>query len=89
MRTSIDAVETAWPEHLVADFEGRLYALGIEPSAVESANYWTPRPYVDEWNRGSDGRHGYTFISRHGYRAEVYAVTLSGPSLLDRCRRGA
>lgn len=42
-----------------------------DPRLVWQANYFTPRPYVDEYNRGSNDE-GFTYVRGR----EVYQVLL-------------
>jgi hypothetical protein len=41
-----DAIRAMWAQVVSMHFDG-------ETRNVEDANYYTPRPYVDEYNRGS------------------------------------
>jgi hypothetical protein len=71
MQTSVSGEPSAW----TADIWRKWNAVTAEPTMPEgkvtSANYFTPRPYVNEYDRGSD-KEGfvYTIAYRH-----VWSVT--------------
>jgi hypothetical protein len=58
MDTTINSLPCAWPPEVWAKWEAEMAARatdhGGQTVTVESANYFTPRPYVDAYNRGSD-----------------------------------
>jgi hypothetical protein len=49
-----DGMRELWALVVAAHFDG-------ETRPVVSANYFTPRPYVDEYNRGDD-RSGFIYV---------------------------
>ena len=59
MITSIRGKEAEWPREVWDLWES--LADGRPDGKVWRANYYTPRPYVDEYNRGSTA-HGFTYI---------------------------
>lgn len=85
MRTTINDEPAEWtPEiwakwHTVADDADPKYT----GERVTSANYYTPRPYVDEYNRGSR-EEGFTYIM--GRR--VHQVVVSWSAVIERAPRG-
>lgn len=52
MTTKINGEAAEWPEDVWAKWRKAMDGLPELPTL--SANYYTPRPYVDEWNRGRD-----------------------------------
>ena len=78
MKTQINGLDSAWPEAVSMKFAE---LMAERPKVVVThANYYTSRPYVDEYNRGSHG-HGfvYTIAFRH-----VCLIVLNGKELLPR-----
>src|SRR5262245_1039659 len=64
--TSIRGTEAAWPEAVKELWCSKVeahpgYDQLTKDRAVTRANYYTPRPYVNEYNRGSYTE-GFTFI---------------------------
>ncbi len=89
MRTTINGKPTEWPEVVSRKFDElmsertsvrNLCDPAYTPRKVTAANYFTSRPYVDEWNRGSSG-HGFVYVldGRH-----VCYANLTGPDLVKR-----
>lgn len=67
MRTTINGSEAEWtPEIHAAWAEALAYLKRLDPRSplpiVVSCNYFTPRPFVDEWNRGSKDR-GFVYVT--------------------------
>lgn len=68
MRTSINGKEAPWPEDVQRIWRERV---GDQREQVDrevgvtivSANYFTPRPYVDKYNTGSRDT-GFTYVAR-------------------------
>lgn len=58
MRTCINGKEASWPFEVQAKWEGTAHIRSL--GTIVDANYFTPRPYVDEWNRGSRDE-GFTY----------------------------
>jgi hypothetical protein len=62
MRTTINGQDAEWSEEIRAKWH--TFADAADPKlmrgVVLSANYYTPRPYVDEYNRGS-GEEGFVY----------------------------
>lgn len=81
MTTSINGTPADWPPevwtkwHTAADCADPKFYVG----EVTTANYFTPRPYVDQYNRG-DRKEGFTYTIRrpNGYDQEVVAVCING-----------
>ena len=81
LRTSINGEFCRWPIEVwrlwythVDQADPKLYDThGI----ATDANYWTPRPYVDQYNRG-DVREGFTFTiaNRHVYQQTIATHTV-------------
>jgi hypothetical protein len=64
VRTSIDGKPADWPAEVREEFD-RLMA-ARPPANVTDANYFTPKPWVDEYNRGHKDRgFVYTIDGRH------------------------
>lgn len=63
MRTLINGREAPWPPEVQALWDTLVAIDLVDPERTcYHANYFTPRPYVDEYNRG-DVREGFTFIT--------------------------
>jgi hypothetical protein len=50
MKTSIRGKPSAWPQGVHSRFECLVGSRLNEGEVVTSANYFTPRPRIDEWN---------------------------------------
>jgi len=61
-----DEVRELWALVVAAHFEG-------ETRPVVSANYFTPRPYVDQYNMGSD-KSGFTYTVGRDVCQHVFTV---------------
>jgi hypothetical protein len=59
VKTSINGKPAEWSPEVWALWAEMMVAK--EPERVEKANYYTPRPYVDEYNRGSDKK-GFVYV---------------------------
>lgn len=59
--TLINSRETPWPEDVQRRWEEKVVPRFRPGERCSRANYFTPRPYVDEWNRGSD-KVGFVYI---------------------------
>jgi hypothetical protein len=71
MVTSINGKEAAWTSEIESLWQERVVRTGgrhFMESEVRRANYFTPRPPVDEWNRGSaEEGFVYTHPNRDGH----------------------
>lgn len=68
MKTTINGKEAEWSEEILAKWIKCWRGTG-DPrdyeTTVSASNYFTPRPYVDEYNQG-DKKEGFTYvIGRH------------------------
>lgn len=63
MTTMINGEPALWPEHILALWRDKTSA-GFAGVEVICANYFQPRPYVDQYNRGSK-KAGFTFTTSH------------------------
>jgi hypothetical protein len=63
MKTSINGKLAGWPAEIWAEWKNRV--LLNEKETIESANYFTIRPRVDEYNR-ADPHVGFTYILNPG-----------------------
>lgn len=71
MTTLVNGQPAEWTLEIRAKWDAVM--LGVEdPTPVSGANYFTPRPYVDQYNRGSRTT-GFTYW-RH---RTVYQVLLA------------
>jgi hypothetical protein len=59
-RTTINGKDAVWPENVVALWQSIMANVDDE-RPVTNANFFTPRPYVDEYNRGSKEA-GFVYI---------------------------
>lgn len=67
MRTLINAKDAAWTRAIQADWNAHVAPRFKAGETCQSANYYTPRPYVDEYNRGSNSR-GFVYVVNPGRR---------------------
>ena len=65
-RTMVNGKDAPWTPAIYAEFEARVGPLMEDGERMLNANYYTPRPYVDQYNRGSD-RYGFTY-TLNGHR---------------------
>jgi hypothetical protein len=68
VRTQINGQPAPWTPEIYALWEEYMAGVHDERPVVE-ANHFTPRPYVDEYNRGSD-EIGFTYVRG----SQVYQV---------------
>ena len=64
MNTQINGRPASWPEDVLVKWRARWIATGDErqyEGTVSYCNYYTPRPYVDEYNRGSR-KEGFVYV---------------------------
>lgn len=75
MREQINSVRVEWPDNVRQRFAE---LMEDDLPRVTQANYFTPRPWRNEWDRGDDS-HGfvYTLDGRH-----VCIITLTGRVLV-------
>lgn len=64
MKTTINGEAAAWTPAIWS-----AWAAGVGVEGAERANWYTARPYVDEYNRGSD-KEGFVF-SAHAPNGDV------------------
>ncbi len=62
---NVNGKPAAWTPEIIAKWNGVVD--GRPEGRVISANYYTPRPYVDEWNRGSSTEGFVYTIGRRVY----------------------
>lgn len=56
-----------WPADVLAHWTRRVSPLFSAGETCSQANYYTPRPYVDEYNTGSKD-YGFTYVVNPGHR---------------------
>lgn len=78
MKTSLNGKEAEWPEVVRVRFEELMAER--PPANITSAAYAARRPYVDEYNRGSN-EHGFVYTIDE---RKVCYVWLAGPDLVPR-----
>jgi len=73
MRTSINGKRKEWPQEVKDMWRQAQETMDadVRELPISAANYFTPRPYVDQYNRG-DPRHGFTYTVQE---RKVYQVT--------------
>jgi hypothetical protein len=76
MITQINGREAVWPEAVARRFAE---IMGDDLAIVTQANYFTPQPYVDEWNRGR-ASHGFVYTLRG---RDVCFINFRGPVLIE------
>ena len=62
-------IEDLWSKHVDPLFE--------HGETCETANYYTPRPYVDTYNKGSNTS-GFVYIVNPGRRVCFYEIETEG-----------
>jgi len=76
--TSINGKPATWTPEILEAWTKALQGID-DPAPVTSANYFTPRPYRNEYDRGSD-EYGFTYIrSQPNGNKEVYQVKWRTP----------
>jgi hypothetical protein len=63
--TTDKGVEVVWTPEILALWDKRVAPRFKEGERCSTANYFTPRPYVDQYNRGSN-RAGFTYVVQPG-----------------------
>lgn len=63
--TKINAKPAKWSDEIKSLWAERVAPLFQPGDSCSSANYHTPRPYKDEWNRGSDEA-GFVYVVQPG-----------------------
>jgi hypothetical protein len=77
MVTMIDGEEAVWTPKIQELYDAKVGAWVAKGDRVLSANYFNPRPYVDEYNTGSNHA-GFTWVSTSGgYGRKVFQVKWS------------
>jgi hypothetical protein len=86
LHTSINGKESPWSEDVwrlwrtfVHEADPKFYALHGMPTR---ANYFTPRPYVDEYNRGSETA-GFVWVAGKNGRTVYQTIIHSGKGRYD------
>ena len=67
MKTSINAMPANWTPEIKAKWANKVEPLIADDESIHVANYHTPRPYVDEYNRGTD-KAGFVYTVLPGYK---------------------
>lgn len=66
-KTQVLGKECDWTEDILREWETRIMPRFKNGDWCSTANYFAPRPYVDEYNRGSD-YWGFTYVVEPGNR---------------------
>lgn len=66
MQTTVNGKPGEWDAATWKLWKTRVAPGFLPEESCSTANYYTPRPYVDEYNRGSD-KEGFVFIVHPGY----------------------
>ena len=64
MQTSVNGKEAPWTEDIEAKWREVALPEGVSTGDVKSCNYFTPRPYVDTYNKGSR-EEGFVFTVKN------------------------
>lgn len=72
MRTLVMGKEVEWSPEIQERWDLVVGGVEDDRGPVTMANYWHPKPYVDEYNRGR-ATSGFTYTVNHLY---VWQVTL-------------
>lgn len=84
MHTQINAQPAPWGKGVRALWNEHAAPLFKDGDWCGSANFFTPRPYVDEYNRGSD-KAGFTYVVHPGHRVcfVEFAAAVVIPGLVE------
>ncbi len=63
MKTQINGKDAQWTDAIRAKWDSTIVGAPGDQRPIISANYCTPRPYVDNYNAGSR-EEGFTFVKR-------------------------
>lgn len=63
LTTTINTKEAEWTGHIWSLWHAAFAGADHDPDLAVSANYFTPRPYRNEYDRGSD-REGFVYVTR-------------------------
>jgi len=65
MRTTINNKPAEWTPEIEALWAEHVISKASEGETITDANYHTPRPWRNEYDRGTD-RHGFVFVVQPG-----------------------
>lgn len=71
MKTSINGREAEWSEEIRDRWDST--ELNRAEGVITSANWYTARPYQDEYSTGST-KEGFVYTAKQGYDFQVYSV---------------
>ena len=71
MKTTINGKPDIWSPRIRALWDNNVAPKFLPHTTCESANYFTPRPAVDEWNKASNVE-GFTYIVSPGRRVATW-----------------
>lgn len=75
MRTTIDGTPAVWPLEVHLKFQEYINSKMKADERIINANFFTPRPAVDEYNRGSSYS-GFVFTVNPGLRVCIVQWTV-------------
>ena len=67
MRTTINANQADWTVQINEAWQERVTPLVADDESISTANYFTPRPYRNEYDRGSN-KAGFVYTVQPGFR---------------------
>ena len=77
MRTSINGLEADWTPDIQAKWEAARDESAPDAAEVVQANYFTPRPWRNEYDRGSPDE-GFTYtVGRYPAQPSVWKVVIN------------
>ena len=78
MNTKINGKPDVWTDDILRLWHTHVCPKFAPGETCSEANYFTPRPYVDEWNRGSN-KAGFVYTVQPGNRVGLveWPVTLN------------
>lgn len=90
MRTTINSQEAVWTDYIKGLFVRTIENNLEDGETISHANYFTPRPYRNEYDTGSN-KEGFCFVLQPGNRVCIWdRVTTTEPArereLLDFVR---
>jgi len=76
MKRQINGVDAPWPTEVIEKWLAVMKSPGAPKENPVQANYFTPRPYVDQYNRGSSAE-GFVYTFYRGGEAKVVQVNIN------------
>jgi hypothetical protein len=66
MKTAINNIDAEWPPFVLRHWQQHVEPLFEPGERCTFANYFTARPYRNEWDRGNNSKTGFTYVVQPG-----------------------